>query len=80
MQGKTDKAVGCSFVPEYIVDDLLALKSMPSPLLCVVLTVAIEIALFSDVGELKQPVAVPIFSVRTEAKSQKRPVMFGDQT
>ena len=31
MQGKTDKAVGCSFVPEYIVDDLLALKSMPSP-------------------------------------------------
>ena len=41
------------------------------------LTVASEIALFSDVGELKQPVAVPILSVRTVAKSQKRPVMFG---
>lgn len=64
-------------LPLYTVDDLLALKSIPSPLLCVVLTVAIEIALFADVGELKQPVAVPIFSVRTLAKSQKRPVMFG---
>ena len=80
MQGKTDKALGCNLLPLYTVEDLLALKSIPSPLGCTVLTVAFDIALFSDVGELKQPVAVPILSVRTLAKSQKRPLMFGHQT
>lgn len=77
MHGSTDSADGCIFVPEYIVDDLLALKSMPSPLGCTVLTVAFDIALFADVGVLKQPVAVPIVPVRTVARSQKRPLMFG---
>ena len=41
-------------------------------------TLAFEIALFSFVGHLKHPVAVPILFVMTVARSQNRPVMFGD--
>ena len=65
-----------------MLEDLLALKSMPSPVLATVsLEVQLRTALSWVVGELKQPLAAPIFPVSKEVvRSQNRPWMFGDQT
>lgn len=61
MHGKTCIALGCIFVPEYIVDDLLALKSMPSPdEPTVSIGLVDETALDRFVGVEKHPLAFPI--------------------
>ena len=62
-----------------MLEDLLALKSMPSPVLATVsLEVQLRTALSWVVGELKQPLAAPIFPVSKEVvRSQNRPWMFG---
>ena len=61
MHGRTCNAAGCSFVPEYVTDDLLALKSMPSPDEPTVLIGLVdETALDRFVGVEKHPLAFPI--------------------
>lgn len=79
MQASTWRAGVCIFEPEKILDDLSALKSMPSPeISTVVKAFGDEIALCCEVGLEKHPVADPIQpSDGIVIKSQKRPEMFG---